>query len=69
MLVVVLFFVILLLQLIQFSLLFFILYRLTQDKNSAVTFCKSVWFQLQQDFLNASLNFTGTDVQNKKLAE
>lgn len=44
-----------LLQLVQITLLFYILYRLNQDKNAAVLFCKSVWFQLQNDFLSSGV--------------
>jgi len=36
----------LVLQTLQLVLLLYILYKLQQDKNSAVTFCKQVWFQL-----------------------
>lgn len=46
---------ILFLQLCQLALLTYICYRVVQDKNAAVTFCKSVWFQLQEDFLRFGL--------------
>jgi len=40
------------LQLVQIGLLVFVAYRLVQDKNAAVTFCKSVWMQLQDELFN-----------------
>lgn len=36
---------------IQLCLLAYIGYRLVQDKNAAVTFLKSMWMQLQEDFV------------------
>lgn len=39
-------------QLLQLVLLLYILYRLSQDKNAAVGFCKSVWLQLQDDLFS-----------------
>lgn len=47
----VLMFISLLCHVIQICLLAYIGYRLVQDKNAAVTFVKSVWTQLQEDFV------------------
>jgi hypothetical protein len=44
---------VLVLQVVQLMVIALIGYRLTQDKHAAVGFCKSVWFQVQEEFLKA----------------
>ena len=51
------------LQLVQIGLLVFVAYRLVQDKNAAVVFCKSVWMQLQDELFNKLFQ---RDVDEKK---
>lgn len=65
MLILILFLWIFVIQLCQLLLLLYILYRLNQDKNAAVLFCKSVWFQFQDDFLGSGL----LNVENKNIVK
>jgi hypothetical protein len=40
------------LQTIQIGILLYLLHRVIQDKNAAVAFCKSVFFQLQGEIMD-----------------
>lgn len=37
---------------LQITLLLFLVYRVVQDKNAAVSFLKSVWLQLQEEVID-----------------
>lgn len=47
---------ILVFQMIQVSLLVYLVHRVHQDKNAAVGFMKNVWFQFQSDLFNFMLS-------------
>lgn len=42
----------LVLHVLQVTLLLYLVYRVVQDKNAAVSFIKSVWLQLQEEVIN-----------------
>lgn len=50
---------------LQLALLLYLVYRVVQDKNAAVSFIKSIWLQLQEEVIDHFCVEKKGDVINK----
>lgn len=50
---------------LQLALLLYLVYRVVQDKNAAVSFIKSIWLQLQEEVIDHFFVEKKGDVINK----
>ena len=54
------------LQSVTLGFIMYLVYRVVEDKNAAVSFCKSVWWQLQNDAFQHLFRASQAEVDEKK---